>query len=400
MDRPLISVIIPIYNSEKYLDQCLESVIHQTYRNLEILLINDGSTDDSLAICQKFAHRDERIKIISKKNEGLIAARKTGIMNATADLIGFVDSDDWIEENMYERLVGIFLETDCDLVSSGIYRDYVDEFRTIEVCDNFKEGLYSDIRNSVFPTMIWNDEKKDFGLYCTLVNKLYRKTLLQEVYHSINTNIFYGEDCLTLFSYVMYSKTIYIFQSSFYHYNIRNGSMCRTVNDKLLYNTYLLYSELKKIFMSQGSKAFILLRQLRRYILEVESHTLRMLYDINVTALGNWNFSYEEVKDRKVIIYGAGGCGQALYKYLQKNSNSTEIVAWVDKSPKGKAEQCLYEIVSPDKILNLKYDYVIIAVLEETLALRIREELICNYAVQDKRILWKKAEYISIFDTV
>lgn len=400
MDKPLISIIIPIYNSERYLDQCLESVIHQTYTNLEILLINDGSTDDSLSVCEKFAHKDERIKIISQKNQGLIAARKTGVMNAAADMIGFVDSDDWIEKNMYEKLVDVFLKTDCDLVSSGIYRDYLEEARTIEVCDNFKEGLYADIENSVFPTMLWNDEKKDFGLYCTLVNKIYRKNLLQKVYHSINTDIFYGEDCLTLFSYIMYSKTIYIYQSSFYHYIIHNSSMCRTVNDKLLSNTYLLYSELKKIFMSQGNRSFILLRQLRRYILEVESHTLRMLYDINVAALGNWNFDYEEVKNRKVIIYGAGGCGQALYKYLQKNSGSAEIVAWVDKSPKGKAEQCLHEIDLPNKILHLNYDYIIIAVMEETLALRIREELICHYAVQDQRILWKKTGYTSIFDNV
>ena len=100
----MISVIIPIYNVEKYLTKCIESVINQTYKNLEIILVNDGSTDNSKEIIDKYSSIDSRIKVINKKNGGLSDARNVGIELAKGEYITFLDSDDWIELNMYEKL--------------------------------------------------------------------------------------------------------------------------------------------------------------------------------------------------------------------------------------------------------------------------------------------------------
>ena len=102
--KELVSIIIPIYNVEKYLTKCIESVINQTYKNLEIILVNDGSTDNSKEIIDKYSLIDSRIKVINKKNGGLSEARNAGIEIAKGDYIGFLDSDDWIELNMYEKL--------------------------------------------------------------------------------------------------------------------------------------------------------------------------------------------------------------------------------------------------------------------------------------------------------
>lgn len=105
MNKSIISVVIPIYNMEKYLNKCIESVINQTYRNLEILLIDDGSTDNSPGMCDEWAKKDNRIKVFHKTNGGLSDAKNYGIEHASGKFIGFVDSDDWIDKNMYYNLI-------------------------------------------------------------------------------------------------------------------------------------------------------------------------------------------------------------------------------------------------------------------------------------------------------
>ena len=105
ISEPLVSVIIPIYNAEKYVSKCIESIINQSYCRLEILLINDGSTDKSAEICDTYAHMDERIKVIHKLNEGVSSARNLGIDEANGEFLSFVDSDDWLMPLAYERIV-------------------------------------------------------------------------------------------------------------------------------------------------------------------------------------------------------------------------------------------------------------------------------------------------------
>ena len=115
MDKELISVIIPVYNVEKFLPYSLESVINQTYKNLEIIIINDGSTDGSKAICEQYAKNDKRIKLLSQKNQGLSAARNAGLNIVTGKYIGFVDSDDVISLEFYECLYKLLKETNSDI---------------------------------------------------------------------------------------------------------------------------------------------------------------------------------------------------------------------------------------------------------------------------------------------
>lgn len=118
--KELISVIVPIYRVEKYLEPCIESIINQTYKNLEIILVDDGSDDNCGEICDKYAKIDARIKVIHKKNAGLNNARKSGIKIASGKYIGYVDGDDWIEPDMYETLLRNAVKYNVDVVETGV----------------------------------------------------------------------------------------------------------------------------------------------------------------------------------------------------------------------------------------------------------------------------------------
>ena len=113
MKSPLLSIIIALYNSEEYIEKCIKSIVEQTYNNLEIIIINDGSTDESLKICEQFQEKDKRIKIYNQKNTGVSSARNTGIAKATGDYITFVDSDDYLIKEAYEKALKQIDGNDC-----------------------------------------------------------------------------------------------------------------------------------------------------------------------------------------------------------------------------------------------------------------------------------------------
>ena len=195
----LVSVIIPCYNVEKYLDRCLDSVVNQTYKNLEIILVDDGSTDETPAMCDSWAEKDSRIKVIHKENDGLANARNSGIEICTGDYVEFVDSDDFVDNDIVEFLLNLSVEYDADVSRCGFY-----------TFDNGK-----DIPNTVNDEIkIYNDEQRfidliDGGhLSGVAWNKLYKRDIIKShpydkadgcsedimhnyrVYHSIKKSIF------------------------------------------------------------------------------------------------------------------------------------------------------------------------------------------------------------------
>ena len=387
-----VSVIIPIYNAAQYLHKCLKSVISQTYKNLDIILIDDGSLDDSYDIAKEYQEKDSRIRLFTQTNIGLIATRKRGIELAEGEIVGFVDSDDWIEPIMYERLVQCMEENECDLVTSGIYRDYADGSRK-EWYDLYPEGVYVNMESAIYPSMLHDFKKNEMGLKCTLVNKLYRRQILQDIYGEIDTRVFYGEDALTIYPYCLRCKRIYILNEAYYHYYIRNNSMCRAANEKLAINTYYLYNGLRDAFM-ESNCANSLLKQLKHYLFQLESHTLKVLYNIDTLAYAKWDFSkYKDIFGKRIVIYGAGACGQALYRELVSLGYKENVVAWVDKNPEGKTEQCMYEITAIKEIVDKKFDYLIIAIKSQNIAIEVMKELTKDYAVEEDKVVWRETSY-------
>lgn len=172
MKQPLISIIIPVYGVEKYIAQCLESVINQTYKNLEIIVVNDGTKDKSAEIAKEYAAKDSRIKVYDFKNGGLSVARNRGLEIATGEYISYLDSDDWLDTKMYETLLETAMKNEADMVKCGI----------IETNGAAEEKLtFSDVK------IINNEQHKAFknyfkGILWTLAwNGLYKKELAKKV---------------------------------------------------------------------------------------------------------------------------------------------------------------------------------------------------------------------------
>ena len=145
----LIFVIVPIYNAESYLRQCIDSILKQTYEQLDILFVDDGSTDSSGKICDEYRALDPRVRVIHKRNEGLMKARKTGVNYAKGDYVTFVDADDWIEPNTYLSMLKN--NKGCDVIACGIYRYYNPEDIKQEL-PGYKEGYYH--RQSIHVQML------------------------------------------------------------------------------------------------------------------------------------------------------------------------------------------------------------------------------------------------------
>ena len=170
-EADLISVIVPVYNVEKYLDRCMKSILQQTYHRLEIILVDDGSTDASAAMCDAYARRDSRIRVVHKQNGGLSDARNAGLELAAGDYIGYVDSDDWIEPDMYEYLLENALKYQADIAVCGRVERYVDK----EVVRGFSE-IEVLAREPALKYLLQNDLLQNYAW-----DKLYKQELFQDL---------------------------------------------------------------------------------------------------------------------------------------------------------------------------------------------------------------------------
>lgn len=209
----MISIIIPIYNVSQYLNECIQSVVNQSYKDFECVLIDDGSSDGCEMICDQWAQKDSRIKVIHQSNQGVSKARNRGIAEAQGEYITFIDSDDWIDPNYLNELFQPIEKYNVDLVVCGLQQQYNNgTFQNY----SYKTGI---IKIEKQFTNEFTDINKQFLLFGPVI-KLYRKSIIQK--HNIHfpPEYTYGEDLLFNYSYLEYVKAIYIVDQCLYHYRI------------------------------------------------------------------------------------------------------------------------------------------------------------------------------------
>lgn len=202
--EPKISVIIPIYNVENYLEKCIESVINQTYKNLEIILVNDGSTDGCKEICDRYKASDKRIKVIHKKNGGISDARNWGIDNATGDYVAFLDSDDWIDLGLYENLYNNIIKEKCDISMCNYKRTYDNKSnlkhsdkKVIYTNHEILKELYTD--KQILIVVVWNKlfKKELFNSFRFPVGKIHEdEYLIPSVLYKANKIVYLEKELI------------------------------------------------------------------------------------------------------------------------------------------------------------------------------------------------------------
>ncbi len=386
MDQALISIVIPVYNVKDYLSECLESVINQTYRNLEIILVDDGSTDGSSEICDELKKRDSRISVIHKQNEGAARARKLGILKASGKFLCFVDSDDKVDSEMVEYLAANICES--DLITTGCYYGNSDGSYTKRV-DSFDPGVYQtqEELNYLIANMIMYGSSLEDGFLPYLMIKMYRTELAKAVIGDINETIIYAEDRDFLFRYILKCNSICVSQRSFYYYQYRDNSIMHSCNEHYMHDLNALYLSLKTEFERHPLRN-LLLRQLQMFITSRIYNIPHFLGFDKEAWLIRYIFPEQElIHDKKVILYGAGAAGNSYYWQFVR-LNICTLVMWIDKN----WEHCTEKnplIVSPDKIIDAEYDYVVVAVSKEQISREIKNELIA-LGVPEEKILNQK----------
>lgn len=238
-----LSVIVPVYNVCAYIEQCIQSIIKQSYIDIEIILVDDGSTDGSGEICDKFSIIDSRIKVLHKKNGGLVSARKAGVRIATGDYITYVDGDDWIEPLMYEHMMSETKNGLADVVIQGYLYD--DGKKVTRVLNKFKEGIYEGGNiESLYERMLsYNlDGAFEFGIIPTVWCKIFKKELIIDAQIKVNEKITIGEDVAVTFPVLLNAKCIVISGHTDYHYRVNLSSMTKKY-DK---NYFMKLNELRK----------------------------------------------------------------------------------------------------------------------------------------------------------
>lgn len=220
MDK-LISVIVPIYNVEKYLTKCIESIINQTYKNLEIILVDDGSPDNCPIICDEYAKKDSRIKVIHKKNGGLSDARNVGLNIAAGEYIMFIDSDDFVEIDMMESMMNNMINSNVDLVVCNIKYIY----------DNSEKVKYNQEDKILDKYEAMQEYIKDGIVQAVAWNKLYKRNLINGMRYKVGK---INEDEFFTYKIVDRTNKIYYNSKPFYNYVQRNTSIMGSYSIKRL----------------------------------------------------------------------------------------------------------------------------------------------------------------------
>jgi len=243
--KNLVSIIVPVYNVEKCINKCVESIINQTYKNTEIILVNDGSKDNSLQICNNLSKKHNNIIVIDKKNGGPSSARNEGIIKSKGEFIMFVDSDDFIEPNMIEIMVETYKKNKTDIISCGYNRQKYKNNKlkhTKKIINNdILLTTKKDILNFYFPIY----DNKGFN---SIWGKLYLSNILKKNKIFFNEKISMGEDYLFNLAYFQHINKAYIVGKALYNYRIEYNYATKKYEENLFNNRMILWEATQKVY--------------------------------------------------------------------------------------------------------------------------------------------------------
>lgn len=380
----LMSIIVPVYNAEQYIEECVKSILKQNYLVKEIILVDDGSTDRSGIICDLLSKKDECVKVLHTENQGIIRARLNGVKASRGKWITFIDADDWISEDAYKDIIPA---NGCDIMITGICR-YIDEEHQIMQIPYFEEGIYKkeDILKEILPVMLWTPILGDWALDPSLCTKIFKRNMILEyLERASEVKSTYGEDSAVIFPMMLQAKCVQISGKIYYYHRQRPEDAIQPYiqDEEFILKLYEVYTYLMKQF-KQTEYWSIMKRQLDCfYINGIEIKKRCYEYpDLEFLAY----FPVTQVpKGSKVVLYGAGEVGK---QYWKQNSeyHFCDIILWVDKEYKNRQADN-YEIENPEIVKQVEFDYIIIAVDDYYIAKEIAIYL-NGFGIKDEKYVW------------
>lgn len=246
--NPLLSVIVPVYNVENYLCKCLDSLVGQDFSDYEIILVDDGSTDGSGDICDRYAAAHAHVRSLHQDNGGHTSARQNGFRVSHGQYVTFVDSDDWIAPDMYRKMYQAIHDTRADIVICN-YTAVMPNKE--EICRNFfSSGFYDKARldKEVYPYMIYSGTYFKYGIAPSLCNKLFRRELLENHLLRVPNDVVVGEDALASYSCMLEASSIYFIDESFYYYRSNVSSVSRrAIPVRRLLENHIVFDMLQQV---------------------------------------------------------------------------------------------------------------------------------------------------------
>ncbi|MCI8294334.1 MAG: glycosyltransferase family 2 protein [Lachnospiraceae bacterium] len=355
----MISIIVPIYNVAPYLSQCIESLMEQTYKDIEMILVDDGSTDNSLAICEEYKKKDPRIRVIHQENKGVVSTRKEGLKAARGTYIGFVDGDDWIEPDMYACMYQKLTEQKVDVVMCGRYEDTGASRRM--VFHGVGEGRYGKqgLTEEVYPKMIIGGDLFTWGIFPGLWDKLFCRHCLEYFQFAVDERITMGEDAACVYPCLLHADSIYVMDKCFYHYRQSAVSMVKKRDRAEIERErfQLLYRSVDQRFKADAH-IFDLRPQWKEYMLFLMVPRADTLLK-GIETL-DYLFPFPQVKrGSDIILYGMGTYGQRLYRYI-KRTGFCHIVMAADRGYVELQKQGI-PVCAPEDIMGCRCDAVVVA---------------------------------------
>lgn len=331
----MISVIVPIYKVEAYLCRCVDSILNQTYSDLEIILVDDGSPDGCPRICDEYARQDNRVRVIHKENGGLMSAWKAGFAEATGELIGFVDSDDWIDANMYESMLQVQKHSGAEIVAVSLIREFDNKSEREQVF--LEGGLYSRERmeKEIFPRLISMGTMMDRLVSPNRVTKLFKAQLLRDNIGYCDNRISLGEDFITTMACICDAQSIYVMDDFFpYHYRIRGSSIMGSYNARFYEQAVLLNDALHRI--AEEKQAYDFSKQLDNDLVSLAYYGIERNLTCHKIDRGEMiSYIRNTITDRKFLTAfenetlhrGSKKCG--VYRILIRQFGATSLYLFI-----------------------------------------------------------------------
>lgn len=369
MDNPLISVIVPIYMIDRYIGLCVESILNQTYHNIEIILVDDGGKDRCPEICDLYAQKDGRIKVIHKPNGGLVSARKAGLRESNGAYISYVDGDDWIGPGFIEGLYISAVTSEADMVCAGHTRDLFS--KSVHFTNPLPTGIYEGERlKDLWKSMISYGPYYRTGITTYVWNKLFRREILLSPQLAVDERISIGEDSAVTYPALLACRRVAVVDNVAYHYRQREDSMLKQCTSyaeeaqklKYLYEYLIRWTETTPVELE-------IRRQVVDYVLSIA--VMRSGGRLPQDDYSTFDTAYY---GKNVVVYSAGTFGQQLVNRFRETGHCS-VIAWLDDDY-WEYRRCCLDVDPVESITTITYNYILIATVDSTVAEWVKERLL------------------------